>query len=179
MVSTLPLFSAIETPHPQLSTSPTLDTALLHPPLHLKFQADILSDCTPKAVSHRLSNIRKGGTTHANGGAVASPTRTASTPKTPRSKAKATPRKKKDVSEDVDSDGPQGLMEDDDVLSPAAARGKRTLNGKRKPTYDETSDKEEEDLEVEDVYVPMAKRVKEEPVEDEGIIVEELVDEEV
>ncbi|KAI4906003.1 hypothetical protein J4E90_011001 [Alternaria incomplexa] len=135
--------------------------------------------CTPKAVSHRLSNIRKGGTTNANGGAVASPTRTASTPKTPRSRAKATPRKKKDVSEEVDSDGPQGLMKDDDVLSPAAARGKRTLNGKRKPTYDETSDKEEEDLEVEDVYVPMAKRVKEEPVEDEGIIVEELVDEEV
>ena len=179
MVSTLPLFSTVETPCPQLSTAPTLDTALLHPPPHLKFQADTLSDCTPKAVSHRLSNIRKGGTTNANGGAVASPTRTASTPKTPRSKAKPVPRKKKNVSEEADSDGPQGLMDDDEVLSPSAARGKRTLNGKRKPTYDETSDKEDEEGEVEDEYVPMAKRVKEEPVEDEGIIVEELVDEEV
>ena len=179
MVSTLPLFSTVETPHPQLSTSPTLDTAFLHLPPHLKFQADILSDCTPKAVSHRLSNIRKGGTTNANGGAVASPTRTASTPKTPRSKAKPVPRKKKAVSEEVDSDGPQGLMDYDEVLSPSAARGKRTLNGKRKPTYDETSDKEDGDVEAEDVYVPMAKRVKEEPVDEEAIVVEELVEEEV
>ena len=70
-------------------------------------------------------------------------------------------------------------MDNDEVLSPTAARGKRTLNGKRKPTYDETSDKEDGDVEVEDEYVPMAKRVKEEPVDDEGIIVEELVEEEV
>jgi len=133
------------------------------------------SDCTPKAVSHRLTNIRKGGTTPAN----ASPTRAASTPKTPRSKAKPVPRKKKTVSEDADSDGPQGLMDDDEVLSPSAARGKRTLNGKRKPTYDETSDKEDEEGEVEDDYVPMAKRVKEEPVDEEDVVVEKLVEEEV
>ena len=70
-------------------------------------------------------------------------------------------------------------MDDDEVLSPTAARGKRGRNGSQKVKYDESSDKEEEDLEVEDVYVPMAKRVKEEPVEDEGVTVEELVDEEV
>ncbi|KAI4608175.1 hypothetical protein J4E80_009183 [Alternaria sp. BMP 0032] len=143
------------------------------------YRNPISPNCTPKAVSHRLSNIRKGGTTNANGGAVASPTRTASTPKTPRSRAKAAPRKKKDASEEVDSDGPQGLIDDDEVLSPTAARGKRTLNGKRKPTYDETSDKEDGDVEVEDEYVPMAKRVKEEPVDEEAIVVEELVEEEV
>jgi len=134
-----------------------------------------LPDCTPKAVSHRLTNIRKGGTTHA----VASPTPAASTPKTPRSKAKPVPRKKKAVSEEVDSDGPQGLMDDDEVLSPTVARGKRGRNGGQKVKYDESSEKEEEDLEVEDEYVPMAKRVKEEPVDDEGVVVEELVEEEV
>ncbi|KAI4941042.1 hypothetical protein J4E86_010542 [Alternaria arbusti] len=145
-------------------------------PLLKYLSEEIGGDCTPKAVSHRLTNIRKGGTAHA----VASPTRTASTPKTPRSKAKPVPRKKKAVSEDADSDGPQGLMDDDEVLSPTAAHGKRTLNGKRKPTYDETSDKEDEEVEVEDMYVPMAKRVKEEPVdEEEGVVVEELVEEEV
>ena len=69
-------------------------------------------------------------------------------------------------------------MDDDEVLSPSAARGKRTLNGKRKPTYDETSDKEDE-ADIEDMYVPMAKRVKEEPVDEEGVVVEELVEEEV
>lgn len=153
-------------------------TALSFPLPPITNRANTLPDCTPKAVSHRLSNIRKGGTTHANAGAVASTTPTASTPKTPRSRAKATPRKKKEVSEEVDSDGPQGLMDDDEVLSPTAARGKRTLNGKRKPTYDETSDKEVEEVEVEDTYVPMAKRVKEEAVDEEGVVVEELVEEE-
>ncbi|KAI4915372.1 uncharacterized protein J4E92_009326 [Alternaria infectoria] len=144
-------------------------------PLLKYLSEEIGGDCTPKAVSHRLTNIRKGGTTHA----VASPTPAALTPKTPRSKAKPVPRKKKAVSEEVDSDGPQGLMDDDEVLSPSAARGKRTLNGKRKPTYDETSDKEDEEGEVEDEYVPMAKRVKEEPVDEEDVVVEELVEEEV
>jgi len=70
-------------------------------------------------------------------------------------------------------------MDDDEILSPTAARGKRTLNGKRKSTYDETSDKEEEEGEIEDMYVPMAKRVKEDPVDEEEIVVEELVEEEV
>ena len=159
-------------------TNPSFTTSSL-PFLSTTTRANKTPDCTPKAVSHRLTNIRKGGTTNANGGAVASPTRTASTFKTPRSKAKPVPRKKKAVSEDADSDGPQGLMDNDEVLSPSAARGKRTLNGKRKPTYDETSDKEDEEAEVEDEYVPMAKRVKEEPVDEEGVVAEELIEEEV
>ncbi|KAI4913381.1 hypothetical protein J4E85_010835 [Alternaria conjuncta] len=149
-------------------------------PLLKYLSEEIGGDCTPKAVSHRLTNIRKGGTTSANAGTVASPRPAASKPKTPRSKAKPVPRKEKAVSEDADSDGPQGLMDDDEILSPTASRGKRTLNGKRKPTYDETSDKEEEEeVEVEDEYVPMAKRVKEEPVDEEGVVVEELAEEEV
>jgi len=70
-------------------------------------------------------------------------------------------------------------MDDDEVLSPSAARGKRGRNGGQKVKYDESSEKEEEDLEAEDVYVPMAKRVKEEPVDEEDVVVEELVEEEV
>lgn len=133
-------------------------------------------DCTPKAVSHRLTNIRKGGTTHANNGAVNSPTS-----KTSRSRAKATPRKKKAVSEEVESDGPQGLVDDEEVLlSPTAARGKRGMSGgvKRKVEYKEDSDQEDGEGEVEEEYVPLAKRVKEEPVE-EATLIEELVDTEV
>jgi hypothetical protein len=103
----------------------------------------------------------------------------ANTPKsTPRPRAKATPRKKKQVSEDVDSDGPSGLV-DDEVLSPTAARGKRGMSGgvKREVQYKE-SDVEEEG-EVEEDYVPMAKRVKAEPVENDEIFRDDLVEDEV
>lgn len=133
-------------------------------------------DCTPKAVSHRLTNIRKGGTTHANNSAVNSPT-----PKTSRPRAKATPRKKRAVSEEVESDGPQGLVDDEEVLlSPTAARGKRGMSGgvKRKVEYKEDSDQEDGEGDVEEEYIPLAKRVKEEPIEEAALIVE-LVDNEV
>jgi hypothetical protein len=84
------------------------------------------------------------------------------------------------MSEEVESDGPEGLLDDDEeVLSPSAARGKCGRNGSQKPKYDETSDEEEEDDDVEDRYVPMAKRVKAEPVDEEDAVVEELVEEEV
>jgi hypothetical protein len=105
----------------------------------------------------------------------------ANTPKsTPRPRAKATPRKKKQVSEDVDSDGPSGLVDDDEeVLSPTAARGKRGISGgvKREIQYKE-SDAEDEG-EVEEDYVPMAKRVKAEPVENDEIFCGDLVEDEV
>jgi hypothetical protein len=136
-------------------------------------------DCTPKAVSHRLTNIRKGGTIHANNGAVNSPT-----PKKSGSRARATPRKKKAVSEEVESVGLQGLVdgEEEVLLNPTAACGKRGMSGgvKRKVEYKEDSDQEDGEGEdgVEEEYVPLAKRVKEELVE-EAALVEELVDTEV
>jgi hypothetical protein len=53
--------------------------------------------------------------------------------------------------------------DDQDLLSPSAARGKRTLGGRPKRSYVE-SDMEDDD--EEQSYVPMTKRVKTEPVED-------------
>ena len=108
-----------------------------------------------------------------------SKTAAATTPKTPRSRAKATPRKGKQLSEDVESDGPQGLVNDEEVFSPSAARGKRTLDGVRKATHAEMSDKEEEDAELEDEYVLMAKRVKQEPVDEEVAFIDDLIEEEI
>ena len=97
----------------------------------------------------------------------------------PLPRTKKTPRKKKQVSEEVDSDGPSGLIDDDEVLSPTAARGKRGMSGgvKRKLEYKE-SDAEEEGAAEED-YVPMAKRVKAEPVENDEIFCDDLVEDQV
>ncbi|CAI9627656.1 unnamed protein product [Alternaria burnsii] len=141
-------------------------------------------ECTAKAVENRLYSWKKknvSGQTNLNS-ATNTPSKSsaANTPKsTPRPRAKATPRKKKQVSEDIDSDGPSGLMDDDEVLSPTAARGKRGMSGgvKRKVEYKE-SDAEEEGG-VEEDYVPMAKRVKAEPVENDEIFCDDLVEDEV
>jgi hypothetical protein len=65
------------------------------------------------------------------------------------------------------------------VLSPTAARGKRCLNGKAKPKYDEASDDEDGSVDVEEEYVPLAKRIKAEPVEDREILGDELIEEEI
>ncbi|CAN9340553.1 unnamed protein product [Alternaria alternata] len=150
--------------HDIKSTGPLLD-----------YLANKIGDCSAKAVSHRLAKLRNGSTTRANNGTSGSPT-----PKsTPRARAKSTPRKKKQVSEEVDSDGPSGLVDDDEVLSPTAARGKRCLNGKVKPKYAEASDDEDGSVDVEEEYVPLAKRVKAEPVEDGEILGDELDEEEI
>lgn len=129
-----------------------------------------------------MANIRKGGTTHSNNSTINSRTPTAATtPKsTPPPRAKATPRKKKSVSEGVESDGLSGLVDDDEVLlSPTAARGKRTLKGNRKPKYDESSENEDKDVEVDQEHVMLAKRFKAEPIEDEVPFVDELSEDEV
>jgi hypothetical protein len=66
------------------------------------------------------------------------------------------------------------LDDDEELLSPSAARGKRSA---AKRSYVE-SDIEDEQEDQEDGYVPMSKRVKTEPV-DEPVGVEEEVDDEV
>jgi hypothetical protein len=48
-----------------------------------------------------------------------------------------------------------------------------------KPKYAEASDDEDGSVDVEEEYVPLAKRVKAEPVEDDEVLGDELVDEEV
>jgi hypothetical protein len=170
------------TSHPHLP-----NPILLHKHPYTDHQTDTPTlDCTAKAVENRLYSWKKknvSGNTNLNSATnTPSKTSTASTPKsTPRPRAKATPRKKKAVSEELDSDGPQGLVDDDEVLlSPTKARGKRKMNGSAKPKYDQGSDEENGgDEELEEEYVPMAKRVKEEPAEEKVAFGDELVEDEV
>ncbi|KAL1793785.1 hypothetical protein ACET3X_008767 [Alternaria dauci] len=131
-------------------------------------------ECTAKAVENRLYSWKKknvSGQINLNS-ATNTPSKSsaAGTAKsTPRPRAKATP-KKKQVSEEVDSD---------ETLSPTAARGKRGKSGgsKRKVEYKESDAEDESELEEE--YVSMAKRVKAEPVEEDEVFAEGLVEEEV
>ena len=58
-------------------------------------------------------------------------------------------------------------------MSPTAARGKRALNGVKKTNYTEPETEDDE----EDRYVPMSKRVKKEPVEEEAAFSGEFDDE--
>jgi hypothetical protein len=137
------------------SSSPSYDT-------HILTHARI--DCTPKAVSHRLANIRKGGSTRPTGAV-------STTPRTPGSRVKTTPRRKKN---DVvsDEEGPEGL--DVQLDSPTAARGKRVLNANKKTSYAEDPTDDEEDIESDG---PSKKRAKKEPVEEDVVQEEEFNDE--
>ncbi|KAI8940859.1 hypothetical protein NX059_002120 [Plenodomus lindquistii] len=126
-------------------------------------------ECSAKAVENRLYTWKKKNVT-GNTGLNASTNNTTtkpsaaktSTPKTPRGRAKATPRKKV-----VDyEDGAEGPVDDEEeITSPSAARGKRGLNGAG-PSYAEP------DSETEEGDAPTAKRVKAEPVDTDANFVE-------
>jgi hypothetical protein len=116
-------------------------------------------DCTPKAVSHRLNNIRNHGKPLPNSASAGNtPEKVATTPKTPRSRAKATPKKAAPIETESDDGGPEGFLD-----SPSARRSskKRKMNA---PTYAETDNSGDE---IEEEYLPFNKRVKVEPVEEE------------
>lgn len=112
-------------------------------------------DCTAKAVSHRLSNIRTGGATgraRATGGANRIPPQPAIAKK-PR--GCAMPVSKKKIMDE--SDGPEGLLDDEhDFSSPVSDRGK---SGKRAYISLESDDEED--------HTEKAKRVKTELQENE------------
>ncbi|KAF2823654.1 hypothetical protein CC86DRAFT_408684 [Ophiobolus disseminans] len=124
---------------------------------------EIGENCTPKAVSHRLNNIRSHGKPLANGGASATPTPTKAPPKKPAGRAKAGAAKKK-APESDDEDSPQSLQEEE-VETPTTTRFKRKLSTPKR-SYAESANSSE-DSGVEEEYVPMAKRVEKEPVEDD------------
>jgi hypothetical protein len=111
------------------------------------------ADCTPKAVSHRLNNIRKSGKP------VATPSR--GTPiKTPKSRAK----KQKIVTPADESSGPEGLAssnDDDEVVSPSMNRKRARSTPKKSYAESDQEDGEDE----EEVYIPFGRRIKAEPVE--------------
>ncbi|KAF2854448.1 hypothetical protein T440DRAFT_465413 [Plenodomus tracheiphilus IPT5] len=121
----------------------------------LKYLAEEIGEgCTPKAVSHRLNNIRGGGK------AVGTPKKAAAaTPKTPRGRPKFTPRKKTADDSDCEPEGP--VDDDEEIQSPSAARGKRAAN-KIKVSYADS------ESEAEDDDGNMHKRVKHEPIEEDA-----------
>lgn len=116
-----------------------------------------------KAIENRLYSWKKknvSGNTGLNADTNGTPTKQKpATPKakTPRGRTKATPKKK--VINDSDS-GPEGPMDDDEeAMSPSAARGKRSLTETSFSYAEPTS-------EAEDGGAPKAKHVKTEPAED-------------
>ncbi|KAL6706670.1 hypothetical protein ACN47E_005212 [Coniothyrium glycines] len=126
----------------------------------LKYLAEQIGEgCTPKAVSHRLNNIRNSGTPCANTSARSTP---ASTPK--RTPVKITPRSRVKISKKQVSDesgSSTGAMDDDeDVVSPSAARVKRGLSGGARKSYAELESEEDEST-------PSKKRFKYEPFDDD------------
>jgi hypothetical protein len=122
--------------------------------------------CTPKAVSHRLANLRnhgkiakrKGSTTLIPVRAAASP-RTPRTPTSGRSRTKDTSTKKP-TDNDTASEGEEDA---ESIVSPSDGR-KRARYSKTPASYaesDAVSDDEDEP------FTPKNKRVKTEPAEDE------------
>jgi hypothetical protein len=116
-------------------------------------------DCTPKAVSHRLTNLRNTGKP-LNGSPAKS---AASTPKTPKSRAK---KQKPATSE---SDEPEGLQDEPEAASPLAGKKRRRATPKKNVDYKETDGEDDSD---EKEYIPFQgwKKVKKEPVEEERVV---------
>lgn len=126
----------------------------------------LASDCTAKAVENRLYSWKKkntSGSTNLNT-ATSTPTKKVTTPKTPGSRQKATPRKKKEQL-DEDSDGPQDLFSiKQDSLSPTPA------HHKRKADQTSCTESQSEDGDIEGLYTPKKSKVKMEPTEDWAIL---------
>jgi hypothetical protein len=121
----------------------------------------MLKDCTPKAVSHRLNNIRNHGKPLANNSSPANP-------KTSKSRAKAPEKKKtnKDTTSESDNDGPEGLIE-----SPFAHRaGSKRAKSTPKRSYAEPESEDESEHEREEPVTKRA-RIKNEPIDDEDGLV--------
>jgi hypothetical protein len=118
-------------------------------------------DCTPKAVSHRLNNIRNHGKPLAASTGT-TPVKAATTPKTPRSRVKASAKKSRAAAGTSESDNgePEGLLE-----SPSVKRG----SVKRPHSAPKVSYAETDGSDVMEEYTPFGgvKRVKKEPVEEQ------------
>ncbi|KAJ4322182.1 hypothetical protein N0V94_002530 [Neodidymelliopsis sp. IMI 364377] len=155
------ILKGIFTFHKIKSSGPLLD--------YLAKEID-LAGCTPKAVSHRLSNLRSSGKMTTTSSPAKAPEKAVATPRTPRAKVsgggkgKATPAKKI-ADEDTTSDGTVEMEEP--VVSPSVRR-KRTRVQSTPVTYDSASTGEGDDDDEE--FTPVVKRVKAEPVDDNPFV---------
>ncbi|KAF2128364.1 hypothetical protein P153DRAFT_432033 [Dothidotthia symphoricarpi CBS 119687] len=155
-----------------LKWTPELDSILLHgvfEECNISFSKALCSkiaervgaagiECTPKAVENRLYSWKKknvGGTI--NGSTPNTPSKPA-TPKTPassRGRAKAATKKKIQAEQDLlhnDDD------DEDEILSPTVNR-KRGRSAQKPANYAESGASDDD---VEEEYVPLAKKVKQE-----------------
>lgn len=129
-----------------------------------------MSGCTPKAVSHRLNNIRSTGKPVNSSGVTASPAGKATAPKTPKTPKTPRPRKiaatpksnNKRLATPSDSDqGPESFLDDPELKTPTTASRKRART---------TPAKNYAEPDSENAGSPSAgvKKVKIEPFEDES-----------
>ncbi|KAF1933637.1 uncharacterized protein M421DRAFT_395756 [Didymella exigua CBS 183.55] len=133
----------------------------------LEFLANEIGEgCTLKAVSNRLTNLRKSGKPVNSGSAASTPIKKSATPRTPRTPAsgrgrsKAIPSKKFD-NDDTTSDG----EEEEPIVSPSIGRkrGRASACPQSYHESDATTGDEDED------FAPMNKKIKAELVEEEGV----------
>ncbi|KAJ4379325.1 hypothetical protein N0V86_005370 [Didymella sp. IMI 355093] len=135
-------------------------------PLLQYLAKEIGEGCTPKAVSHRLANLRNSGKMVNSDGAASTPKKIAATSRLARTPTASLGRAK--ASKGRKTTGGDTTSEDDDgepIVSPSADR-KRTRTSATRKTYaesDATTGDEEEDE-----FTPKSKKVKTEPVEEEG-----------
>ncbi|KAF1361984.1 hypothetical protein EJ07DRAFT_153563 [Lizonia empirigonia] len=136
----------------------------------LKYLADQIGEgCTPKAVGHRLTNLRNSGKMVNSNGSSVTPKKSVATPKTPRTPKTPASRKAcvnlqaSKKTSDIDSSS----EDDQSVASPVIGR-KRARIVKAPATYAESDDASDDDDDEEE-FKPMSKRVKAEPIEDEDL----------
>ena len=128
--------------------------------------ADHVTGCTPKAVGHRLSNLRNSGKMLNSGGSSATPKKIPATPRTPRTPASGRIRAAKaSAKKNVDNETSSEDAADEELSSPSVAH-KRARTSKGPKSYAESEATSGDD---EEEFTPMSKRVKAEPVEDEGV----------
>ncbi|OSS43657.1 hypothetical protein B5807_11530 [Epicoccum nigrum] len=132
---------------------------------------DIGGGCTPKAVSHRLSNLKNSGKMTAGGSspAVSSPAvkksvATPRTPRTPRTPASARARSSKKAREEDEEDetATEDGSADDTVPTPSVNRQRRASQPKRSYAESDAASDDEEDG-----FTPINKKVKKEAVDEE------------
>jgi hypothetical protein len=111
-----------------------------------------------------LTNLRNTGKPLNGSPAKSAATpKAATTPKTPKSRAK---KQKPATSE---SDEPEGLQDESEAASPLAGRKRQRATPKKNVDYKETSGEDDSD---EKEYIPFQgwKKVKKEPVEEERVV---------
>ncbi|KAF3053373.1 hypothetical protein E8E11_011744 [Didymella keratinophila] len=124
---------------------------------------EIGEGCTPKAVSHRLTNLRKSGKMVNSGSASSTPIKKTATPRTPRTPASGRGGVKAPKGKPMtDADTTSEEEEPAPLPSVSRKRGRSSTAPKSYAESDATVGDEEE-------FTPKSKKVKDEPVEEEGV----------